>query len=180
MTFTPRAPNEIIAALRGGPPANAADLRELVVDRLQRIGEERTTRPPRVSRSILCCGSAHSAPLDSGRQTPEDIEGTPRSGARQPHAQRRPSGHGPSDGRNPSTSCDAVVGLARTRRRSACLHRAASTGRRWMRIERQRALTRFNANRSVSPSRGDHGPDSGPYSPCPPCRSRENGHTFSC
>ena len=43
-TFAPPAPDQVIAALRDGRPANAADLRELVVDRLQRIGEEiRTT-----------------------------------------------------------------------------------------------------------------------------------------
>ena len=34
------SPTHVIAALHDGPPANAADLRELVVDRLERISEE--------------------------------------------------------------------------------------------------------------------------------------------
>ena len=42
--YVPPTPAAIIASLRNGPPASAADLRELVLDRLERIGEElRTT-----------------------------------------------------------------------------------------------------------------------------------------
>ena len=39
-TFAPPAPGQVIAALRDGPPASAADLRELVMDRLERIKRE--------------------------------------------------------------------------------------------------------------------------------------------
>ncbi|MCY4429358.1 MAG: hypothetical protein OXC11_03070, partial [Rhodospirillales bacterium] len=39
----PPPPDRIIAALRDGPPASPADLRELVLDRLGRIGEEMRT-----------------------------------------------------------------------------------------------------------------------------------------
>ena len=41
--FAPPAPDKLIAALRDGAPANAADLRELVVDRLQQISKEMRT-----------------------------------------------------------------------------------------------------------------------------------------
>ena len=39
-TYTPPASSDVIATLRDGPPASAADLRELVVDRLHRIKAE--------------------------------------------------------------------------------------------------------------------------------------------
>ena len=39
-TYTPPASSDVIATLRDGPPASAADLRELVVDRLDRIKAE--------------------------------------------------------------------------------------------------------------------------------------------
>lgn len=39
-TYTPPASDDVIATLRDGPPASAADLRELAVDRLERIKEE--------------------------------------------------------------------------------------------------------------------------------------------
>ena len=41
--YRPPAPEAVIAALAGGPPASAADLRALVVDRLEQIGEETRT-----------------------------------------------------------------------------------------------------------------------------------------
>ena len=50
-TFAPPGPGQVIAALRDGPPASAADLRELVVDRLAKIakrirsGNENPWRP---------------------------------------------------------------------------------------------------------------------------------------
>ena len=39
-TYTPPAPSDVVAALRDGPPASAADLRELAVDRLEQIRNE--------------------------------------------------------------------------------------------------------------------------------------------
>ena len=41
--YRPPAPGQVIEALRDGPPAGAADLRELLVDRLERIAEEART-----------------------------------------------------------------------------------------------------------------------------------------
>ena len=43
-SYSPPTPAEVIASLGNGPPANAADLRELIVNRLQRVADEvRTT-----------------------------------------------------------------------------------------------------------------------------------------
>ena len=41
--YTPPAPSEVMATLDNGPASSAADLRELIVDRLERIGEEMQT-----------------------------------------------------------------------------------------------------------------------------------------
>lgn len=84
---TAPTPAEIIGALRDGPPASAADLRELVLDRLERIGKElRTTsaelwrpfwneQPDRIPKHEDACRDALLDPLR--HRLPEGCDAQP-------------------------------------------------------------------------------------------------------
>ena len=63
-TFASPAPDQVIGALRDGPPANATDLLELVVDRLRRIGEEMRTTNANLWRQFWTEDQQRNRPKD--------------------------------------------------------------------------------------------------------------------
>lgn len=63
-TFASPAPDKVIGALRDGPPANATDLQELVVDRLRRIGEEMRTTNANLWRQFWTEDKQRNRPKD--------------------------------------------------------------------------------------------------------------------
>ena len=63
-TFASPAQDKVIGALRDGPPANATDLRELVVDRLRRIGEEMRTTNANLWRQFWTEDQQRNRPKD--------------------------------------------------------------------------------------------------------------------